>query len=106
MAEPSSADVPAAGEPDWTDQVADLIVDVVDRVHDKTTGRIVGVAKALVYGTVAVFAGLMVTVLGIILISHLLDRIPGQIWIPDVAIGGLLVLGGLFMWSKRQAPAS
>ena len=49
---------------------------------------------------------LMVTVLGIILISHLLDRLPGQIWIPDVAIGGLLVLGGLFMWSKRQAPAS
>jgi hypothetical protein len=107
MAELPSAVAPAAAdEPDWTDQVTDLIVDVVDRVHDATTGRIIGLAKALIYGTVALFAGLVVTILGIILISHLLDLIPGQIWIPDVAIGGVLVLGGLFMWSRRQAPAS
>jgi len=106
MAELPSAAAAAADEPDWTDQVTDLIVDVVDRVHDATTGRIIGLAKALIYGTVALFAGLVVTILGIILISHLLDLIPGQIWIPDVGIGGVLVLGGLFLWSRRQAPAS
>jgi hypothetical protein len=106
MAELPSAASPAAGEPDWTDQVTDLIVDVVDRVHDKTTGPIIGLATRVVYGTVALLAGLVVTILGIILISHLLDRLPGQIWIPDVAIGALLVLGGLILWSRRQAPAS
>jgi hypothetical protein len=103
---PVPAEPGAPGEPQWTDQVTDLIVDVVDRVRDATTGRIIGVAKALVYGTVALFAGLAVTILGIILVSHLLDLIPGQIWIPDVVIGGVLVLGGLFLWSRRQAPAS
>ena len=106
MAELPSATPAAADEPDWTDQVTDLIVDVVDRVHDATTGRVIGIAKALIYGTVALFAGLVVTILGIILVSHLLDLIPGQIWIPDVAIGGVLVLGGLFVWSRRRAPAS
>ena len=106
MAELPSATPAAADEPDWTDQVTDLIVDVVDRVHDATTGRVIGIAKALIYGTVALFAGLVVTILGIILVSHLLDLIPGQIWIPDVAIGGVLVLGGLFVRSRRRAPAS
>jgi hypothetical protein len=103
-ARPIKPDQPA--ESDWTDQVTDLVVDVVDRVHDATTGRIIGVAKAVVYGTVALFAGLAVLILGIILVGHLLDRLPGQIWIPDLAIGAALVLAGLFLWSRRRAPAT
>ena len=103
MAELPSATPPAVAEPDWTEQVTDLIVDVVDRVHDKTTGPILGLAKWVVYGTVAFFAGLVVLILGMVLVSHLLDRIPGDIWIPYVAIGAVMVLGGLFMWTRRQA---
>jgi hypothetical protein len=106
MAELPSATPAVADEPDWTDQVTDLIVDMVDRVHDKTTGPIIGIAKAVIYGTVALFAGIAVLILGIILTSHLLALIPGEIWIPDVAIGGVLVLAGLFLWGRRQAPAS
>jgi hypothetical protein len=107
MAQPTSAASPSTpAEPDWTDQVTDLIVDVVDRVHDKTTGPILGIARALVYGTVAFFAAIAVTILGIILIVRLLDRIPGDIWIPYVAIGAVLVLAGLLFWSRREAPTS
>ncbi len=105
MAQPTPTP-PATADADWTDQVSDLIVDVVDRVHDKTTGPIVKIAKGAVYGVVAFFAGVMVLILGIILISRLLDRIPGDIWIPYVAIGGILEIAGLIMWSRRGATTS
>ena len=103
MAELPSVVPQDATEPDWTEQVTDLIVDVVDRVHDKTTGPILGVARAVVYGTVALFAGVVVIVLGMILFTHLLGLLPGEIWIAYMVLGALLVLGGLFMWTRRQA---
>ena len=88
--------------PDWTDQVTDLIVDVVDRVHDKTTGPLISAAKAFVYGTVAALVLPVVLVLLLILIGRemgiLLDE---YLWAGYLGLGVILVLGGFFAWSKR-----
>lgn len=102
-----SSTAPAVGpEPDWTDQVTDLIVDVVDRVHDKTTGPLVQVARAVVYGTVAAVVGVLVLIVGLIVTIRLLDLIPGDIWTAYVGGGALFTLVGLFMWSKRHPAAA
>jgi hypothetical protein len=106
MAEPRPL-TPAASveESDWTDQVTDLIVDVVDRVHDATTGKLITAARWVVFGAAAVFLGMAVLIVGIILIGRLLEVIPGPIWIPDLALGAVLLLVGLGLWSKREASA-
>jgi hypothetical protein len=107
MAEPRpvAPATPSTEESDWTDQVTDLIVDVVDRVHDATTGKLITAARWAVFGAAAIFIAVAILVVGIILIGRLLQEIPGPIWIPDVAIGGVLFLVGLALWSKREASA-
>jgi hypothetical protein len=108
MAEPvlppaavSASPPDSAPEPDWTDQVTDLIVDVVDRVHDSTTGPLVKVAKSAVYGVVAGIVGTVAIVLGTIFAVRALGLIPGDIWIPYLVAGVLLAAVGLVLWSKR-----
>lgn len=99
---PASSQAP---ETDWTDQVADLIVDVVDRVHDKTTGPLVQASRWLVYGTVAFFVGVFLLILGIILIGRLLGLLPLDIWIPYTIIGVVFMGVGVVLWGRREADA-
>ena len=93
---------PAAEDPDWTDQVADLVVDVVDRVRDRTTGPILKGSRAVVYGVVAVLVAIPLIVVGIILMGRLLELFPGEIWIAYSVVGAISVLVGLFLWGKRR----
>ena len=90
-------------EPDWTDQVTDLIVDVVDRVHDSTTGPLVRVAKGAVYVVLASIIGIAVLILLTILATRLLGIIPGEIWIPYTVLGLILCLLGAWLWSRRTS---
>lgn len=91
-------------EPDWTDQVTDLIVDVVDRVHDKATGPLLQASRVLVYGAVAFIVGFFLLVALIIMSVRLLDLLPGDLWIAYAWAGAVLTLAGMFSWSKRRAP--
>lgn len=91
----------APAETDWTDQVADLVVDTVDRLHDRTTGPLLKAARGVVYGLVAVMVGAVVLVLLTLLTVRLLDSLPGPIWIPYLALGAVLVITGAILWSKR-----
>jgi hypothetical protein len=111
MAEPrsvatTSATTTPADESDWTDQVTDLIVDVVDRVHDSTTGKVITAARWLVFGVAALFIVVPILILGMILLGRLLDRLPGPVWIADAVLGGVLFLVGTILWSKREAVAA
>lgn len=98
--EPPKLD-PRASGPDWTDQVVDLVVDTVDKVHDRTTGPLLTVAAGAVYGVAATLVGLVVLLIVGIIISRVLSLIPGPVWIEYAAIGALLVLGGMVLWGRR-----
>lgn len=100
---PPSTPAPGApsGGPDWTDQVADLVVDTVDKVHDRTTGPLLTAAAGAVYGTVAALVGVVVLLIVGIIVSRLLSLIPGPVWIEYAGIGVLLVLGGALLWGRR-----
>ncbi len=91
-----------APDTDWTDQVADLVVDYVDRVRDRTTGPILKTSRVVVYGLVAAVIAIPLIAMGIILIGRLLELFPGEIWIPYTVLGAILVLAGLFLWGKRR----
>ena len=92
-------------ETDWTDQVTDLIVDVVDRVHDATTGKVITAARWIVFGVAAFLIAIPILILGMILLGRLLDHLPGPVWIADAVLGGILFLAGLILWSKREVVA-
>jgi hypothetical protein len=98
----NGASVPAEGESDWTDQVADLVVDTVDRFRDRTTGPVISGARYVVFGIVAAIVLIPLVVMGIILIGRLLELLPGGIWIAYSALGAVLVMVGMMFWRLRR----
>jgi hypothetical protein len=95
---PFSAD----GDSDWTDQVADLVVDTVDRFRDRTTGPVISGARYVVFGIVAAIVVVPLFVMGIILAGRLLDLLPGDLWIAYSALGAVLVMVGMMFWRLRR----
>ena len=100
---PSSSQT-ASSTPDWTVQAADTIESVVGSIRDKTEVPLETVARALVYGLVAGVMGLTALILVAIALVRVLEvYLPiGDVWLPDLIIGGLFTLLGLFLWSKRK----
>jgi hypothetical protein len=99
---------------DWPAQATDAIVKVVGTAHDKITGPIQTVAKAIVYGFLAAAFGLMAAVLGVILAvrvtnNYLPDAVFGEnhIWAAYLIVGALFTLVGLWLMRKgrRAVPA-
>lgn len=94
---------PATGaEPDWTDQVADYIVDTVDQVRAKTTAPAFKAARGVVYGVLIAFLAVMVVILLSVAAFRALDYvIPGHVWISYLIVGGVYCLVGVALWSQR-----
>jgi hypothetical protein len=102
------ADVsPRPTDPDWADQAADTVVRVVDSVRQKTTGPVLTGARAVVYGIIGLFGGLVALILLIIALVRLIDvYLPGDVWSAYLLLGVLFSVVGLFVWRKRYAPAA
>ena len=98
----------SARSPDWPAQAADRIVDAVDTVRDRTAGTAQTAARGVVYGLLAVVAGIVVLVLvtigAIRLLDVLVDHfIPwGHIWLPYLILGCLFLLAGLIVFRRRR----
>ena len=58
MAAPTSG-TSSSQDPDWGKVAADRFVDVVDNVRDKTTGPVLKIARAIVYGLVVIVSLVM-----------------------------------------------
>ena len=94
-------------EQDWAADTADRIDHFVAAIRSKTSDRLVGVARLIVYGLLAAVMGAMALVLLIIAGIRFLDAyIPRGVWIPYLLLGAILVGVGLFLWSKRTAKAA
>lgn len=92
---------------DWTVQVLDRLDHFIDLVRSNTTDRLVRVARILVFGLIAAVVGSMAAVLGLILAVRVLDiLLPRGVWLPYVILGAIFLGLGLFLWSKRTAPAT
>jgi hypothetical protein len=90
-------------EPDWTDQVTDLIVDSVDMVRARTTGPLLDVSRAAVLALVAVIVFVPVLVIVVVGLTRFLHwLLPGGIWVSYLVMGALFVLLGALLWSRRR----
>jgi len=93
----------APAEPDWTDQVTDMVVDLVDTARDKTTGPILTASRAVVYGVVIAIVAVLVGIVGIITGGRLLSLLPLPEFVSYGIVGALMAGGGLLLWTKREA---
>ncbi len=104
MAAPSRPTDPSP-EGDWADQAADTVVRVVDTVREKTTGQVLTAARAIVYGIIGVFAGLVALIVLVIALIRMLDvYLPGDVWSAYLLLGVVFSMGGLLVWRRRYAP--
>ena len=92
---------------DWAADTADRIDHVVAVIRSKTSDRLVGVARMVVYGLLAAVMAVMALILLLIAAIRFLDAyIPRGVWIPYVVLGAIFVVAGLLLWSKRTAKAA
>jgi hypothetical protein len=97
-------------DPQWPADLADTVEQVVGAVRDKATRPVVKASRAVVLGLFAAFVGVtavvMLLVLSTRLIQDLLDIVlPREraVYISYFAIGGILCLAGVLVYSRRTS---
>jgi hypothetical protein len=98
---------------DWPAQATDAIVSVVGTAHDKITGPIRTVAKAIVWGLFAAVLGVVAAVLFVVFAMRLLDvYLPSSIvgddhmWAAYGIVGVIFSLGGLYALRRARRPVA
>ena|SRR5688572_6089445 len=93
---------------DWTVQAADTIESVVGSIRDKTARPLTSVARGMVFGLLTVVLALAALVLlTIALVRGLVVALPfddhaRNVWVAEAGLGGLFLLVGMFVFSKRK----
>jgi hypothetical protein len=97
---------PATADDDWTVQAADTIDRVVTTIRSKTSDPLVGVARWVVFGLLALVVGTMALVLfAIAAVRVLAVYLPvgdNRVWAAQLIIGGIFVLAGLLLFRSAR----
>ncbi len=106
-AAPQTASTASAGTAwtatSWPAQAADLVVDVVQTVRDRTTAPLQTIARGIVYGTAIVFLAVTAVVLLIIGLVRFVDNyLPGEVWATYLLLGSVSFVAGLIVWATRR----
>jgi len=89
---------------DWATQTTDTIERIVGQVRDKTSGPLLRVVRAVVFGTLAAILGVAALVLIAIVVVRVLDLLPGGVWVAHLITGALFTVTGLVLWRISTPP--
>src|SRR3954453_4012621 len=94
---------PRVAPKDWTVRVADTLESTIGSVPDKAVVPGTRIARWIVFGALAAILGTMALVLFIIMaIRAFVNYVPPhKVWVGDLAVGGIFVIVGLLLWSRR-----
>jgi vacuolar-type H+-ATPase subunit I/STV1 len=88
---------------DWPAQIADTAVRIVEQIRDKTTRPAITIARALVFGLVALLVGTVAGFLFLIGSIRLINGyLPGTVWTTYLLFGAVFTLGGMFLFARRK----
>jgi hypothetical protein len=99
--------------PDWAPQLADLVEKYVDMVRTTATTRVVKIVRGLVFGTIIGVLAIAVAVLGVILVTKLLQRIvniggwvdtDSSVWVSYLVGSALFAAIGVVCMRLRRTP--
>lgn len=93
-----------APDPDLVDRLLSGVDHVLDLVHDKVLRPVILAGRAIAFGLIIALAALVFVVVLLIGLVRLLNvyAFSGHEWITYVAIGGLSIIAGWFIWRKRR----
>jgi hypothetical protein len=106
------APIPPEPSSDWPKQATDAIVDLVDQVRDRTTGTVLTIARAIVFGViVAVLAGIIfvLALIGSVRLVNeaLMNAFPwADVWLTYLLFGVVFLAAGTVVFRRRQAPTA
>ncbi len=99
-------------DPNWASELTEQITSVVGKVRDKTTNNAVKAVRAIVFGLIGLFLGLVALVLTLIAstrgLQSLLDIFTSwdkAVYLSYFLVGGILTLLGLLLMGKRHGDA-
>ena len=98
---------PEGGE-DWAATTADAIERAVQSVRAKTADPLERVVRLVVYGLLAGIVGIAIAVLLTVAafrgLVELLDLVwKPEVWLAYVILGGIFVIVGLLVWTRRTS---
>lgn len=106
--DPRELPVPAispAKDEDWPTQAASAIVELVETVRDRTTGKVLFAARVAVWGVLLLPVLTMLLVLGAIATIRGLDNaVTESVWAVYVGIGTVFFLVGCVLMRKAGTP--
>ncbi len=111
MATSKSAEVDNSADetPDWSDEKAGQLVDLIDTVKSRTTDNVVIIARALVYGLVISVLALASVIILVTVLIRMADAylpigsgVGDAVWAAHAFVGGLLTVLGLGAWMSRR----
>lgn len=87
---------------DWATQATDTIDRVVGVLRDRTVVPARSASRAVVFGLLAsAFVGTAVVLL-VVGAFRALVLLTERVWIAHLVVGGILVLGGMLCWARRE----
>jgi hypothetical protein len=96
-------------DPNWAADLADQITGFVGTVRDKTTNNAIKVARAIVFGLLALILGTVALVLAVIGSTRGLQELydlgtstDKAVYLSYFTMGGIFTLLGLFLMMKRR----
>jgi hypothetical protein len=88
---------------DWTTEATDLVERTVGMVRDRTVEPARALTRVVVYGLLATLVAIPAIVLLTIGAFRSLVLVEqGYTWAAWVTIGGIFVIAGAFLWTKRN----
>lgn len=91
---------------EWPAQAADLLVDKIATVRDKTTRPALVVSRGLVYGLLAGVVGIIAFILLLVMLVRAYDNwMPGNVWPLYAGLAVVFITAGIVCLGRANRPA-
>ncbi len=87
----------------WVDQPTTLLLDLIDAVRDRFTGRIIILVRFLAYGFLAMTVVATLLALFVMAIVRLVSLLPTPMWLEYLGLGLVFGLMGSLLWARRSS---
>jgi len=100
-------------DPNWAPDLTAQITTFVGNVRDKTTNNAIKAVRAVVFGLLALFLGIVIIVLLLIVSTRGLQSLldiwfawDKSVYLSYFVVGGILTFAGLLLMSKRHGTSA